>query len=84
MTYGTKPLSTAVIMAAQYAYRVKKNASLSCVLYGKIVRSKRDKATWYGEVYDMTALIQLDEIVRVLANRGVENPKETIDRILAI
>lgn len=32
----------------------------------------------------MTALIQLDEIVRVLANRGVENPKETIDRILAI
>lgn len=84
MTYGTKPLSTAVIMAAQYAYRVKKNASLSCVLYGKIVRPERDKATWYGEVYDMTALIQLDEIVRVLANRGVENPKETIDRILEL
>lgn len=84
MTYGTKPLSTAVIMAAQYAYRVKQNASLSCVLYGKVVRPEKDKETWYGEVYDMTALIQLDEIVRVLANRGVKNPKETIDRILAM
>ena len=32
----------------------------------------------------MTALIQLDEIVRVLADKGVENPKAVIDRILAL
>ena len=81
MTYGTKPLSTAVMMAVQYAYRVKKNTSISCIVYGLVDRSVQPPR---ASVYDMTALIQLDEIVRVLADRGVKNPKETIDRILAL
>lgn len=81
MTFGTKPLSTAVQMAVQYAYRVKRNASISCILYGQIDRSAGESR---ASVYDMTALIQLDEIVRLLADRGVTNPKETIDRILSL
>lgn len=81
MTYGTKPLSTAVMMAVQYAYRVKKNTSISCIVYGLVDRSVQPPR---ASVYDMTALIQLDEIVRVLADRGVKDPKETIDRILAL
>ncbi len=81
MTFGTKPLSTAVQMAVQYAYRVKKNTSISCIVYGQINRAE-DRPS--ASVYDMTALIQLDEIVRVLADKGVENPKAVIDRILAL
>ena len=84
MTYGTKPLSTALMMAIQYGYRVKQNTSISCIVYGQIDRPEKDPATWSGKAYDMTALTQLDEIVRVLADRGVENPKEIIDRILAL
>lgn len=81
MTFGTKPLSTAVQMAVQYAYRVKNNASISCIVYGQIDRTGGESR---ASVYDMTALVQLDELVRVLADRGVANPKETIDRILSL
>lgn len=84
MTYGTKPMSTALMMAIQYAYRVKRNTSISCIVYGGVLRPNDDKSTWIPSVYDMTALVQLDEIVRVLADRGVENPKSIIDSILAL
>lgn len=84
MTYGTKPLSTALMMAIQYAYRVKKNTTISCIVYGQIMRPGKDAHTWSGKVYDMTALVQMDEIVRVLADRGVENPKAVIDQILTL
>lgn len=81
MTFGTKPLSTVVQMAVQYAYRVKRNTSISCIVYGQIDRTGGKHR---ASVYDMTALVQLDELVRVLADRGVSNPKETIDRLLAL
>lgn len=85
VTYGTKPLSQVIMMAVQYAYRVKNNASISCILYGQIDRSRsRNKADWRGYVYDETALVQLDEIVRKLAECRVPNPKEVLDRILAM
>ena len=84
MTYGTKPLSTALMMAVQYAYRVKKNTTISCIVCGQVLRPEKDKHTWTGSVYDMTALVQMDEVVRVLADRGVENPKAVIDRLLAL
>lgn len=85
ITYGTKPLSQAVLMAVQYAYRVKHNASITCIVYGSIDRTRGDAPeTWTGFVYDETALIQLDEIARMLAERGVMNPQATIRRILSL
>lgn len=85
ITYGTKPLSQAMLLAVQYAYRVKANTSLSCVVYGQIDRSKsRDPGDWTACVYDETALIQLDEIVRLLADRGIADPKEALDSILSL
>ena len=73
-----------LMMAVQYAYRVKKQTTISCIVYGQIQRPERDRSTWTGRVYDMTALVQLDEIVRMLADRGVEDPKEVIDSVLAL
>ena len=78
ITYGTKPLSQAVLLAVQYAYRIKKNASISCVVYGQIDRSKgRNPESW-------TAQVQLGEVVRVLAERGATDPKAAINTILSL
>ncbi len=81
-TYGTKPMSTVITMAVQYAYRLKENTSISCIVYGQI--NRKDGHVMGAEVYDITALAQMDEIVRMLADRGVENPKETINQLLAL
>ena len=80
ITFGTKPQSMAVLMGVQYAYRVKKNTSLGCIVYGQIDRSRSEGENAF--VYDETALVQMDEIVRVLANRGVADPKAVIDSLL--
>ena len=79
MTYGTKPLSAAVMMAVQYAYRVKKNTTIECIVYGEYLWQANE-----SRIYDMTALVQMDEIVRMLADRGVTDPKSTIDQILSL
>lgn len=70
-------------MAVQYAYRVKRNTSITCIVYGGVDRSQgRDPECWVGYVYDETALVQLDEIVRTLADRKVSDPRAVIRRIL--
>lgn len=85
MTFGTKPLSKVLLMAVQYAYRLKKNTSLSGVVYGQVDRSGgSDPSLWKAYVYDETALYHVDEIVRMLAERGVTDPKATIDHILSL
>lgn len=85
ITFGTKPASQTILMAVQYAYRLKRNTSISCIVYGKVERSaSADPKDWKGYIYDETALVQLDEIVRKLADSGVENPKSVIDGILSL
>ena len=83
MTFGTKPLSQAMLLAVQYAYRVKRNASISCVVYGELDRTGSQPGE-SGKVYDMTALIQLDEIVHMLAERGVADPRSALDAVLSL
>ena len=78
MTYGTKPLSMALTMAIHYAYRIKKNASISCLLYGEINRSVTPHT---ARVYDMTALPQLDELVHTLAESKVDQPELLLDSL---
>lgn len=83
MTFGTKPQSQVMMMAAQYAYRVKENVSIECVLYGDVDRSA-GVGNEVGRVYNMTALVQIDEAVRILAERKVQNPKKILEQILAL
>lgn len=82
MTFGTKPLSQALMLAIQFAYRVKNNVTIPCVVYGDLDHSKRPPTD--GSVYDMTALIQMDEIVHMLAERGVSDPKAALDAMLSL
>ena len=81
VTYGTKPMSMALLTAVRYAYRLKRNTTVSCVVYGEVDRSSGD---WKAKIYDETALVQLDEITRMLAERGVAHPKESIEAILSL
>ena len=83
MTFGTKPQSQVMMMAAQYAYRVKDNVSVECVLYGEIDRSKGLEHP-AAVVYDMTGLVQLDEVVRILGERKVKHPEKIIRSILSL
>ncbi len=84
MTFGTKPLTSALLMAVRYAYRVKENARVSCVVYGEISRPQSDVSTWKAQVYDMTALIEMDELVRRLADRKVSDPWGAISAVLGL
>lgn len=82
VTYGTKLMSMVLKMAVQYAYSVKENTVLSCILYGEISRPSKDESTWSATVVDETALVQLDELVHGLAARKVRNPEAIIDSLL--
>ena len=84
MTYGTKPQSEVMMMALKYGYRIKMNTSMSCVVYGKVVRAGQDKSSWYGEVYDMTALLQMDELVRLMADNKVQHPEKMLDHLMTL
>lgn len=81
ITYGSKPMPIVLVMALQYSYRLKKNAYIECVVYGQIDRSQNPPT---ARIYDVTALVQLDEIVRLLADKGVENPEEAIKAIVEV
>lgn len=84
MTFGTKPLTSALLMAVRYAYRIKENTSVACVVYGEITRPQRNQNTWKAQVYDMTALIEMDELVRRLADRKVSDPWGAISAVLGL
>lgn len=79
LTYGTKPMTVAELMAIQYAYRTLDNVTIDCLVYGEVKWKIKQ-----NYIYDITALIQLDEITRMLAERRVKNPREIIDGILTL
>lgn len=91
LTYGMKPMPIAELMAIQYAYRVLNNVSIGCLVYGEVDYSQppigtapNGKEIYPTRIFDITALIQLDEIVRMLAECKVEDPKGVIERILSL
>lgn len=79
ITFGSKPMPIVMVMALQYAYRIKRNVSIDCVVYGAIDFNADPRV---AKIYDVTSLVKLDEIVRLLAERGVENPESIFRTIL--
>lgn len=90
ITFGSKPMPLVLVMAMQYAYRLRKNVSIECVVYGQIDRANVDCDAPREEqikqevprIYDVTALVTLDELVRVLRDSKVEEPGWIISRFL--
>jgi hypothetical protein len=77
ITYGSKPFPLIQIMALNYAYRIRKNVSIGCIVYGA-----KDHNNGNMEIYDITSLLYIDEAVRLMAEQKVENPTELIKNLL--
>lgn len=80
LTYGTKPMPIAELMAIEYAYRVVEDVAIGCLVYGELDHSAGEPAPM--RIFDITSLIRLDEIVRMLAEHRVSEPINIINRIL--
>ena len=84
LTFGTKVQSEILGMAVKYSYRIMKNSSISCMVYGEIKRDFSNPLCKECNIYDITLLSQIDEIVRMLADRKASNPREYIRRMLSL
>ena len=77
ITYGNKPVPMAELMALRYARQLKRDTYVSCVAYGEF--------GWGGapcRIYDQTALVHLDDIIRVLSQSGTPNPGDVLKSII--
>jgi hypothetical protein len=78
ITFGTKPTPIVVSLALSYAYRLKKDTTVGCIVYGLF----RHDGGGHGVIYDTTALFYMDSIVNRLAERKAPNPEAAIRAIL--
>ena len=81
LTYGNKPMPIAELMALEYAYRVLKDVRIGCLVYGELDHSVPVNPPM--RIFDITALIQLDELVRMLAELKVPDPGTMLNGLLA-
>ena len=77
ITFGNKPMPIAEIMAIEYAYRVLENVTIGCLIYGE-----KNHTTNEAIIFDITAMIQLNEITSILAEKRVKDPKRIMDLII--
>lgn len=80
-TFGSKPTPIALMMAMRHAYRIRRNASIECVAYGQCDWSSSPPSS---RIYDVTALTDLDELARVLADQQVADPVSVIKHVIAM
>ncbi len=79
ITYGGKPIPIVEVMAIRYALRAKNDTMVRCVVYGQFDHDKNRAV-----IYDVTALVQMDDIVRSLADAGIKDIEGTIAKLLNI
>ena len=79
-TFGTKPTPIIEMMAINYGYRALNNVSLGAIVYGQHDFNN----TGRGELFDITALFYMDEMVNNLAQAGVKDPGNMIKRLMNI
>lgn len=81
ITYGTKPTPLVENMALNYAYKLKKNVSVECIVYG---RYQHNDSSDNNGIYDTTALFYMDSIVSRLAENKAPNPEAAVKTMLGI
>lgn len=79
ITYGSKPSPMVELMALRYARRLCRNVDVGCVAYGKL-----DHNTGDSQIYDVTALTLLDDIMGALAQAGVKDPRAVLQELIAL
>lgn len=81
LTFGLKPMSFALLSCIKYAYQLLEDVMVECLVYGGVERSDKGNI---ATIYDITALAELDEVVRMLAQTKPSTPMETMRTILGI
>ncbi|MBP3267418.1 MAG: TM1812 family CRISPR-associated protein [Ruminococcus sp.] len=77
ITFGTKVMNQILTMSVNYGYRVRKDVMVGCMVYGE-----KEHNTGLMKIYDITSLIFLDEIVRLMAEKGVGDPTDAIKMLM--
>ena len=79
ITYGSKPAPMAELMALRYARLLKKDTYVSCIVYGQVNFQLKE-----AKLYDETALVHLDDMIRVLAQTGTPDPGRLLKNIIEL
>lgn len=74
ITYGSKPSEIVITMLLRYLRQIKRNCYISCIVYGKILWEIHE-----AKLYDLTALLHLDDIL--LAVSELENAEQLIEKL---
>lgn len=77
ISYGFKPTPIILSMAMNYGHRIRLNTSIGCVVYGA-----KDFNTGDMQIYDITSLLYMDEIVRIMADQKISDPTDKIKLLL--
>lgn len=77
ITYGSKPMPMVMMMAFNYAHRFHKDVTIDCMVYGKF-----DHDSHKAQIYDITSLLYMDEITRLMAEQKVSDPMRHIRKLL--
>ena len=76
ITYGSKPAEIVELMMLRYIRQVKRNAYIGCVVYGQV--KWREKI---ARIYDVTALVHLDDIIQMA---GIEHGEDFINDFITL
>lgn len=77
ITYGAKPTPIIEMMLLNYAYRALEGVNVKCIVYGKFNHSTKE-----SEIYDVTSLLYLDEVVNNVASMNLKNPAQIIKQLM--
>jgi len=82
ISYGTKPMPIVLTMALNYAYKLKKDVTVGCTVYGRFPHIDEEPKASY--IYDTTSLFYMDSIVTRLAEMKASDPITAIKLMLGI
>ncbi len=77
ITYSTKTNMITELMALRYARMVKKDTFIECVVYGDMNFQTKKK-----RIRDVTPLVQLDDILRMITHLDLQQPEKKIRELL--
>lgn len=77
ISYGTKVMNQLLTTGINYCYKVRRDLMIGCMAYGEM-----EHLTKKMKIYDITSLIYLDGIIRLIAEKGVGNPTSAIKMMM--
>ena len=77
ISYCTKVMNQLLTTGINYCYKVRRDLMIGCMAYGEM-----DHLTKKMKIYDITSLIYLDGIIRLMAEKGVGNPTSAIKMMM--